>query len=188
MARVIGIAGSLRKGSYNAALLRAAVAVAPTGMEVEIATIAGIPLYDGDLEAEHGAPEPVIELQEKIAASDGLLLVTPEYNASMPGVLKNAVDWLSRPPKGAAAVFGDRPVAIMGATPGAWGTRLAQAAWLPVLRNLGARVYFGKQLHIATAAKVFDGDGALIDEKVRTMLAEFMSGFADFVAASGRQP
>jgi NAD(P)H-dependent FMN reductase len=84
MARIIGIAGSLRKGSYNAALLRAAAALAPAGMEVEIATIAGIPLYDGDLEAEHGAPEPVIELQEKIAASDGLLLVTPEYNARCP--------------------------------------------------------------------------------------------------------
>jgi chromate reductase len=183
MARVIGIAGSLRKGSYNAALLRAAAALAPAGMEVEIATIAGIPLYDGDLEAEHGAPPPVIELQEKIAASDGLLLVTPEYNASMPGVFKNAVDWLSRPPKGAAAVFGDRPVAIMGATPGAWGTRLAQAAWLPVLRNLGAQVYFGKQLHLATAAKVFDAEGALIDDKVRSLLSEFMAGFAGFVSA-----
>lgn len=183
MARVIGIAGSLRKGSYNAALLRAAAALAPAGMEVEIATIAGIPLYDGDLEAEHGAPEAVIELQEKIAASDGLLLVTPEYNASMPGVFKNAVDWLSRPPKGAAAVFGDRPVAIMGATPGAWGTRLAQAAWLPVLRNLGAQVYFGKQLHVATAAKVFDAEGALIDDMVRSLLSEFMAGFASFVSA-----
>ena len=183
MARVIGIAGRLRKGSYNAALLRAAAALAPAGLEVEIATIAGIPLYDGDLEAEHGAPAPVVELQDKIAASDGLLLVTPEYNASMPGVLKNAVDWLSRPPKGAAAVFGDRPVAIMGATPGAWGTRLAQAAWLPVLRNLGARVYFGKQLHVATAAKVFDAEGALIDDKVRSLLSEFMAGFASFISA-----
>jgi len=183
MARIIGIAGSLRKGSYNAALLRAAAAVAPDGMEVEIAAIAGIPLYDGDQEAEHGAPGPVIELQEKIASSDGLLLVTPEYNASMPGVLKNAIDWLSRPPLGAAAVFGDRPVAIMGATPGAWGTRLAQAAWLPVLRNLGARVYFGKQVHVATAAKVFDAEGVLIDDKVRSLLTEFMAGFATFVGA-----
>ncbi len=183
MARVIGIAGSLRKGSYNAALLRAAVAVAPAGMEVEIATIAGIPLYDGDLEAEHGAPEPVIELQEKIAASDGLLLVTPEYNASMPGVLKNAVDWLSRPPKGAAAVFGDRPVAIIGATPGMGGTRLAQAAWLPIFRNLSARVYVGKQLYVAGAAQAFDAEGVLIDDTVRTLLTEFMAGFADFIAA-----
>jgi len=183
MARVIGIAGSLRKGSFNAALLRAAAAVAPAGMEVEIASIAGIPLYDGDLEAEHGAPAPVIELQEKIASSDGLLLVTPEYNASMPGVLKNAVDWLSRPPVGAAKVFGDRPVAIIGATPGMGGTRLAQAAWLPIFRNLGARVYVGKQLYVATAAKVFDAEGALIDDKVRSLLSEFMAGFADFIAA-----
>lgn len=183
MARIIGIAGSLRKGSYNAALLRAAAAAAPAGLEVELASIAGIPLYDGDLEAEHGAPEPVVALQEKIAASDGLLLVTPEYNASMPGVLKNAIDWLSRPPIGAARVFGNRPVAIMGATTGAWGTRLSQAAWLPVLRNVGARVYFGKQLHVATAAKVFDAEGALIDDKVRAMLSDFMAGFAQFVAS-----
>jgi len=183
MARVIGIAGSSRKGSYNAALLRAAAALAPAGMEVEVASIAGIPLYDGDLEAEHGAPAPVIELQEKIAASDGLLLVTPEYNASIPPVLKNAVDWLSRPPLGAVKVFGDRPVAIMGATPGLGGTRLAQAAWLPVFRNLGARFYVGKQLYIATAAKVFDAEGALVDDSVRTLLAEFMAGFASFVGA-----
>jgi chromate reductase len=187
MARIIGIAGSLRKGSYNAALLRAAAALAPAGMEVEIASIAGIPLYDGDLEAEHGAPKVVIELQEKIAASDGLLLVTPEYNASMPAVLKNAVDWLSRPPKGAAAVFGGRPAAIIGATPGMGGTRLAQAAWLPIFRNLGARVYFGKQLYVAGAAQTFDAEGVLIDDTVRTLLTEFMAGFAEFVTTAGKR-
>jgi NAD(P)H-dependent FMN reductase len=181
MARIIGIAGSLRKGSYNAALLRAAAALAPAGMEVEIASISGIPLYDGDLEAEHGAPRVVIELQEKIASSDGLLLVTPEYNASMPAVLKNAVDWLSRPPKGATAVFGDRPVAIIGATPGMGGTRLAQAAWLPIFRNLGARVYVGKQLYVAGAGKVFGADGSLVDDTIRSLLSEFMAGFASVI-------
>jgi NAD(P)H-dependent FMN reductase len=183
MARIIGIAGSLRKGSYNAALLRAAATASPAGMEVEIGAIAGIPLYDGDLEAEQGIPELVRALQEKIAGADGLLLVTPEYNASMPGVLKNAVDWLSRPPKGAAAVFGDRPVAIIGATPGMGGTRLAQAAWLPIFRNLGARVYVGKQLYVATAAKVFNAECALIDNTVRSLLSEFMAGFASFIVA-----
>jgi NAD(P)H-dependent FMN reductase len=182
MARVIGIAGSLRKGSYNAALLRAAAAAAPAGLEIEIASIAGIPLYDGDLEAEHGVPAPVSALQDTIAGSDGLLIVTPEYNASIPGVLKNAIDWLSRPPKGSAKVFGDRPVGIIGATPGVWGTRLSQTALLPVFRNLGAQVYFGRQLYVAGAEKVFDAEGALVDDRVRRLLAEFMAGFATFVA------
>jgi len=141
MARIIGIAGSLRKGSYNAALLRAAAERAPAGMEVEIASIAGIPLYDGDLESEQGIPDRVTALKDKIAAADGLLLVTPEYNNSMPGVLKNAIDWLTRPAKDIPRVFGDKPVAIMGATPGGGGTRLAQTAWLPVLRTLGTRAW-----------------------------------------------
>ena len=106
MARIVGIAGSFRRGSHNTALLRAARALAPAGTEVEIASIAGIPLYDGDLESERGIPEPVAALKDRIAAAEGLLLVTPEYNHSMPGVLKNAVDWLSRPPKDIPRVFG----------------------------------------------------------------------------------
>ena len=129
MATIIGIAGSLRKGSWNAALLRAAAERAPAGTTVEIASIAGIPLYDGDVESEHGIPAAVTALKDRIAAADGLLLVTPEYNNSIPGVMKNAIDWLSRGGD-MARVFGDKPVAIMGATPGMGGTRLAQAAWL----------------------------------------------------------
>jgi len=182
MARIIGIAGSLRKGSYNAALLRAAAAAAPAGMEVEIASIAGIPLYNADEEAERGIPEQVTVIKDKIAGADGLLLVTPEYNGSMPGVAKNAVDWLSRPGNDVVRVFGDRPVAIIGATPGAWGTRLSQTAWLPVFRNLGASVYFGRQLYVAGAEKVFDAAGTLVDDRVRKLLTDFMAGFAEFVA------
>jgi len=181
MARIIGIAGSLRKGSYNAALLRAAAERAPAGMEVEIASIAGIPLYDGDLESEQGIPDRVTALKDKIAAADGLLLVTPEYNNSMPGVLKNAIDWLTRPAKDIPRVFGDKPVAIMGATPGGGGTRLAQTAWLPVLRTLGTRAWFGKQLYVAGAAQVFDAEGRLVDEKINKLLSELMAGFAAFV-------
>lgn len=181
MASVIGIAGSLRKASFNGALLRAAAELAPAGMAVEIASIAGIPLYDGDLDHEQGLPEPVTKLKDRIAAADGLLLVTPEYNNSMPGVLKNAIDWLSRPAKDSARVFGNRPVAIMGATPGRGGTRLAQNAWLPVLRTLGTRPWFGRQLYVAGAAQVFDAEGRLVDAQVRTLLSEFMAGFAEFV-------
>lgn len=184
MAKLIGIAGSLRKGSYNAALLRAAAETAPGGTRVEIASIAGIPLYDGDLESEQGIPAPVAELKEKIAAADGLLIVTPEYNNSIPGVLKNAIDWLSRPPEDIPRVFGGRAVAIIGATPGAGGTRLAQVAWLPVLRTLGTRPWFGRQLYMARAAQLFDGEGKLADEKSRKVVSDLVAGFAAFVTGS----
>ena len=184
MTKLIGIAGSLRKASFNAALLRAAAGLAPAGTEVELASIAGIPLYDGDLESERGIPDAVTTLKDQLAGADGLLLVTPEYNNSMPGVLKNAIDWLSRPSTDIARVFGDKAVALIGATPGMGGTRLAQAAWLPVLRMLGTRVWSGKQLYVAGAAQVFDAEGKLVDKKVEKLLAEYMAGFAAFAAAS----
>jgi len=181
MIRIIGIAGSARTGSYNAALLRAAAELAPAGTTVERCSIAAIPLYSGEVESERGVPAPVTELKEKIATAQGLLLATPEYNNSIPGVFKNAIDWLSRPPRDIPRVFGGRPVALMGATPGAGGTRLAQAAWLPVVRTLGMRPWFGKQLYVASAAQVFDGEGRLVDDKIRKLLGEFMAGFAGFV-------
>ncbi len=183
MATILGIAGSLRKASINASLLRAAAAVAPAGLTVEVASIAGIPLYDGDLEAEQGIPDAVATLKDRIAAADGLILASPEYNSSIPGVMKNAIDWLSRPGSDIARVFGDKPVALMGATPGMGGTRSAQTAWLPVLRTLGTRAWSGKQLHVAGAGKVFDAEGQLVDEKVKQLLTAFMAGFASFVGA-----
>jgi NAD(P)H-dependent FMN reductase len=179
--RIVGIAGSLRRASFNASLLRAAAALSPADTEFEVASIAGIPLYDGDLESEGGVPEVVAALKERIAAADGLLLVTPEYNNSMPGVLKNAIDWLSRPAKDVPRVFGGKPVAILGATPGGGGTRLSQAAWLPVMRALGTRLWSGRQLYVASAGQAFDADGNLVDEKIRKLLAEFLAGFAAFV-------
>src|SRR2546425_3048293 len=117
MSRIVAIAGSLRRGSFNAALLRAAAALAPEDVTLEIATIKGIPLYDGDVESADGIPPIVAALKDSIATADGLLLATPEYNNSMPGVLKNAIDWLSRPPADIPRVFGNRPVAIIGASP-----------------------------------------------------------------------
>jgi NAD(P)H-dependent FMN reductase len=176
MKRVVGIAGSLRKASFNGALLRAAAELAPRAVQVEIASIAGIPLYDGDVEAG-GVPPAVTELKDKIAAADGLLLVTPEYNNSIPGVFKNAIDWLTRPPKDIPRVFGDKHVALMGATPGPGGTRFAQTAWLPILRTLGMQPWFGKQVYVGGAGQVFAADGTLTDEKVRNLLSEFMAGF-----------
>jgi NAD(P)H-dependent FMN reductase len=178
---IIGLAGSLRSGSFNGMLLREAAALAPAGLRVEAATIAGIPLYDGDEEAAHGIPAVVAALKDRIAAADGLLLVSPEYNSSIPGPMKNAIDWLSRPAADIPRVFGGKPVALMGATPGPAGTRMAQAAWLPVLRTLGTQPWFGAQLYVAGAGKVFDADGRMTDEAMRRRLADFMAGFAAFV-------
>ena len=118
MTTIVGIAGSLRAGSLNAALLGAAAELAPAGCTVEIGSIRGIPLYHGDVEAKEGIPAPVAALKERIAAADGLLLVTPEYNNAMPGVFKNAIEWLSRPPQDAPRVFRGKPVALIGASPG----------------------------------------------------------------------
>jgi NAD(P)H-dependent FMN reductase len=177
MANIIGIAGSLRAGSYNAALLRTAATLMPPGATLEIASIRGIPLYDGDVETNDGIPPAVEQLKNQIAAADGLLLATPEYNNSMPGVLKNAIDWLTRPPADIARVFGKRPVAVIGASPGGFGTILAQNAWLPVLRTLGMQPWFGGRLMVSRAGNVFNDAGELIDEKTRAQLQQFLQGF-----------
>jgi chromate reductase len=187
VATVIGISGALRRGSYNSALLRSAVELAPPGLSIELASIREIPLYDGDLEAEHGIPEPVRALKDRIAAADGLLLATPEYNTSIPGVFKNVIDWLSRPPADIPRVFGGKPVGLMGATPGMGGTALAHAAWLPVLRTLGTQTWFGPRIYVSNAAKVFDTAGRLVDEKVRAGLAKYLRGFSEFIARVGRR-
>ena len=182
MTTILGLSGSLRRESFNSMLLHAASQLAPAGTNVEISSIRGIPLYDGDLEAAEGIPAAVQELKTRITASDGLLIITPEYNNSIPGVLKNAIDWLSRPSEDIQNVFGSRPVAVIGATPGQAGTSLAQTAWLPVLRTLGTAPWFGDRMMVSNASKVFDSQGQMIDEKTRTRLAAFMKGFADFVS------
>ena len=118
MTTIIGLCGSLRRGSFNRMLLGAAVEMAPQGTVIETESIREIPLYDGDVEDEQGVPAAVQRLKDRIAEADGVLIVTPEYNNSIPGVLKNAIDWLSRPAADIPRVFRGRPVAIMGATPG----------------------------------------------------------------------
>lgn len=188
MTTIIGIAGSLRQGSYNAALLRVAAELAPTGCRVEIASIRDIPLYDGDLEAQHGIPASVAALKERIAAADGLLLVTPEYNHSIPGVFKNAVDWLSRPPADIGRVFGNRAVGVIGATPGGMGTIFAQTAWLPVLQTLGVRPFFAKSLYVSGAGKLFDAAGQITDSELRERLRSYMLAFSTFVSQGMQAP
>lgn len=186
MTKIIGIAGSLRNGSFNSALLRAASELAPQGVALEIATLKGIPLYDGDMETIEGIPPAVITLQEQIAGADGLLLATPEYNNSMPGVFKNALDWLSRPPSEVVRIFGNRPVAVVGATPGGFGTVLSQNAWLPVLRTLGTRPWFGGRLLVSRAHQVFNESGEMTDAAVRKQLEDFLAGFVEFIQAGNK--
>ena len=181
MITITGISGSLRKGSFNSALLRAAVDVMPEGATLQIASIQGIPLYDGDVESSTGIPPVVQELKDRIGASHGLLLVTPEYNNSIPGVFKNAIDWLTRPASDISRVFNNRPVGLIGATPGRGGTILSQAAWLPVLRTLGTKPWFGGRVTVSGAKRVFDETGQLVDDEVRTQLRTYMAGFVGFI-------
>ncbi len=183
--RIIGLSGSLRRGSYNTALIRAAAELAGEDVALEPATLHRIPLYDGDLEEAEGIPKAVEALKERIVAADGLLIATPEYNNALPGVLKNAIDWLSRPPKDIGRVFRDRPVAIVGATPGAFGTAHAQAAWLPVIRALRMRAWFGGRLMVSRAGDAFAADGTLTDADQQKNLAGFVEGFAAFIREGG---
>lgn len=184
MTRILGISGSLRRGSYNSALLKTAVPLMDAGVELEIAFLHDIPLYDGDLEATDGIPQTVRDLKAKVMACDGLLLATPEYNNGIPGVFKNAIDWLSRPPDDIAKVFGNRPVALIGATPGGFGTVLAQDQWLSTLRTLGTRPWFGGRMLVSWAQRVFNEAGEMVDEAVRTQLRDFLRGFVQFVQTS----
>jgi len=183
---IIALSGSLRRASYNTALLRAAIRKAPPEVRVEHASIEEIPLYNADIEAEQGFPEPVRELKERIASAAGLLLVSPEYNHSVPGVLKNAIDWVSRPGSDIPRVFGGLPVAVIGASQGRMGTVLSQAAWLPVLRALGTRPWFEAKLLVSSAQQVFTEAGELTDARVEKELTDFMTGFAAFVVEQGR--
>jgi NAD(P)H-dependent FMN reductase len=180
MKRILGISGSLRTGSFNTALLRAAQAAAGEGIEFEAATLHGVPLYDGDVEAAHGVPEAAAMLKERIVGSDGVLLVTPEYNNGIPGVFKNAIDWMSRPASDIPRVFGGKPFALLGASPGGFGTILSQAHWLPVLKTLGVDLWAGSRLYVSRAGQAFDANGGLVDDRVRAQLAEFVKGFAAF--------
>lgn len=187
MIKILAISGSLRAKSYNTALVRTAQSLAGPETSLEIATLHGIPLYDGDLEQREGIPRVVDDLKARIRASDGLILATPEYNNGIPGVFKNAIDWLSRPPADIPKVFANRPVATVGASPGGFGTILAQTSWLPVLRTLGTRHWSGGRLMVSRANHVFDESGAMTDELARKQLQEFLLGFAQFVRSNQMQ-
>ncbi|MEL7447856.1 MAG: NADPH-dependent FMN reductase [Pseudomonadota bacterium] len=173
---IVGLSGSLRAGSLNSALLRELAALAPEGVEVAIHSIAEVPLYNGDDEARDGLPPAVVALKAAIAEADGLLLCSPEYNGSVPGVLKNTIDWLSRTPEGTDPTLRGKPVAITGASPGSFGTTLGQTAWLPVMRNVGAELCTVRLL-VPGAMRLFQ-DGKITDEAQRARAETFIHGFA----------
>lgn len=179
------MAGSLRRGSYNRALLRAAVELAPGRVELEPFELAPVPFYDRDVEKE-GDPEPVAALKSAIRAADLVVIATPEYNQSMPAVTKNAVDWGSRPPKPQA--WEGKPVAIMGATPGRLGTVSSQRHLRESLAHLAALVMPQPRIFVAGAASLFEGDPPeLVDEKTRELLERFMAAAADWAERFRRE-
>lgn len=179
--RVLGIAGSLRVGSYNRALLRAAREEAPSGMEIQLYDIASIPFYNADVEAR-GDPEPVAKFKAAIRAADALLIATPEYNHGLPGVLKNALDWASRPHR--ASALDCKPVALLGATAGRGSTLQAQAQLREALVYAGSCTLAQPELSLSRAGAAFDDavqPVRLTDADTRSALHELLDAFAEWV-------
>jgi chromate reductase len=170
--RLLGIAGSLRERSYNRALLRAAAELPPPGVVLEEYDIRGLPFYDGDLEAA-GDPEPVADLKDAIRRADGLVIATPEYNRGIPGGLKNAIDWASRP--ALASPLAGKPVAIMGASTGRGGTARAQQQLREALGFPRAVVIEEPEVLVPEAYLHFDEQGKLVDEETREEIAELLA-------------
>ena len=179
--RLVALLGSTRRGSLNGALLGAARVLSPAGVAIEAFPIERLPFYDADLDARDATPE-VRALRAAIAASDGLLVVTPEYNHSLPAVVKNAIDWASRPP--AAAPLAGRPVLLMGATAGRSAVKYALGHAHEILGFLGARV-FERRLGIPLAGQLVDAAGELSDPALRAEAAALLADFSAWVRASG---
>jgi chromate reductase len=176
--KVLGFAGSLRSGSLNRALLSAAVAIAPDDLRIEIFDLIDVPLYNGDVEAA-GDPEPVARFKAAIRAADGVLIATPEYNHGVPAVTKNAIDWASRPPRG--AVLDRKPVAIIGASPGITGSARGQSQLRQAFEFTNSYAMPQPELLVFRAHEKFDADGRLTDEATRAHLAKFLEAFRDWV-------
>lgn len=171
---VLGFAGSLRKASFNKAALRAAEELAPPGMTIKTFDLAPIPLYNDDVR-QQGFPPPVEQFRARIKAADALLIATPEYNYSASGVLKNAIDWASRPPE---QPFDGKPIAIMGASPGAFGTARAQYHLRQMFVFLNGLVLTRPEVMIANAPNRFDADGRLTDEPTREFVRKLLEALA----------
>jgi chromate reductase, NAD(P)H dehydrogenase (quinone) len=175
--KVLGISGSLRKASFNTMALKAAQKLVPDGMSIEIADISQIPLYNEDLKTG-GNPESVEIFRRQIKAADGVLFVSPEYNYTIPGVLKNAYDWASRAPD---QPFNEKPVAVMGASTGMIGTARMQYDLRKTLVFTNAFVMPRPEVMIGGAASKFGAQGNLIDEKTQQVLGDFLKAFQGWI-------
>lgn len=173
--KVLGISGSLRKGSFNTALLRAAIALRPSSMEIEVAEIGDLPLYDEDLRTAAGFPAPVVRLREQIAAADAVLVSSPEYNYSVPGVLKNAIDWASRAPD---QPFAGKTLAIMGASGGLSGTMRMQYHLRQIAVFLDMHPLNKPEVFVREATNKFDAHGVLVDEPTRAVVRGLLEALA----------
>jgi len=176
--KILGIAGSLRRGSFNAAALRAAQELAPAGMTIDIFDISAIPLYNEDVKVQ-GFPPAVTDLRARIKAADGLLLATPEYNYSTSGVLKNVIDWVSRPPE---HPFDGKPIALMGASGGVLGTARAQYHLRHMFIFLNAHILNRPEVFIGGAPSKFDAEGKLTDQPTRDIVAAMLVAFKAWIA------
>jgi chromate reductase len=174
--RILGIAGSLRRGSYNRAALRAATLLVPEGVEIDILELGGIPMFNQD--DEQNPPAPVLELKRRIRAADAVLMVTPEYNYSIPAVLKNALDWASRPHEDNA--WSGKPAAIMGAAPGALGTARAQYHLRQIFVYLNVFPINQPEVMIADAAHRFDSAGNLTHEPTKQIIRELLQSLVEW--------
>ena len=177
--RVAGIPGSLRGASYNQGLLRAAVELAPAGMEIALYSRLGdIPPYNDDI-FQQGAPEPVADLKAFIGGADAMLIATPEYNYGVPGVLKNAIDWVSRP--AGKSVLNRKPAAIMGCSPGLGGTIRAQHALRQSFVFTETHVMLQPEIKLPSVAALFDASGRLVDENTRQHIKKFLDAFVVWI-------
>jgi chromate reductase, NAD(P)H dehydrogenase (quinone) len=181
--QVLGVAGSLRRASFNRALLRAALELAPQSMKIEIFDLAPLPLYNQDEDGEH-APTSARAWRDALWAADAFLIVTPEYNYGVPGVLKNALDWASRPPQ--HHPLKGLPVAIMGATQGMWGTARGQAQLRQNFVFPNALVLNQPEVLIAQASEKFDATGNLTDQTTRTFVSNLLVALETWTRQVGR--
>lgn len=175
--KIIAISGSLRARSSNTGLLRAFQRACPPTIAFDIATLHGIPFYDGDVEAQSGKPEKVLELDARIRAADGVIIATPEYNFSFPGVLKNATDWLSR----GGSPFKWKRAGVVGAADGPLGTGRAQYQLRQNLQALEAIVMPKPELFVGSASAKFNAEGDLVDEDTHKRIAAWLGAFVEWV-------
>jgi chromate reductase len=176
--RILAFAGSLRRASYNRSLLAAAQELAPPTLSLEVFDLIDVPLYNGDVEAQ-GDPPAVQALKAAIAAADGVLIATPEYNHGVPAVTKNAVDWASRPPRGAP--LGGKPVGIIGASPGQTGAARGQSQLRQAFEFTNSYCMPQPELLVFRAHEKFDDAGRLTDEATRTYLGRYLTAFEAWV-------